>query len=64
MGCENICDILVDIFGCHSFRLAIIAGVGRKIGAVFIEKVHSNGSNLVKLGVNCSKYVDICLENS
>ena len=36
MGCENICDILVDIFGCHSFRLVIIAGVGRR--ALFIEK--------------------------
>ena len=38
MGCENICDILVDIFGFHSFRLAIIAGIGRRIGALFIEK--------------------------
>ena len=36
MGCENICVILVDIFGCHSFRLAIVAGVGRR--ALFIEK--------------------------
>ena len=36
MGCENICDILADIFGCHSLRLAIIAGVGRR--ALFIEK--------------------------
>ena len=36
LGCENICDILVDIFGCHSFRLAIVAGVGRR--ALFIEK--------------------------
>ena len=28
----------LDIFGFHSFRLTIIAGVGRRIGALFIEK--------------------------
>ena len=42
MGCENICDILVDIFGCHSFRLAIIAGVGHCLS----KKAHSNGNDL------------------
>ena len=28
---KNICDILVDIFGFHSFRLAM-AEVGRRFG--------------------------------
>ena len=34
MGCENICDILGDVFGCRSFGLAVVAGVGR--GALFV----------------------------
>ena len=65
MGCKNICYILVDIVGFHSVRLAIIARVGRRIGECFSKKAHSNGSDLVvKLGVDCSREADICLQSS
>ena len=33
-----ISEILVDIAGFHSYRLANMAGVGTRIGALFIEK--------------------------
>ena len=63
MGCENICDILVDIFGCHSFRLASLQELGE--GHCLSKKAHSNGSDLVaQLGGDCSRVVDICLQNS
>ena len=49
MGCENICDSLVDIVGFHSFRLAITAvqELGEGLGHCLSNKAHSNGSNLV-----------------
>ena len=65
MGCENICNVLVEIVSIHSFRLANMAGVGRRIGALFIERRIENESDfIVKLRVNCSRKVDISLHNS
>ena len=63
---KNICDILVDIFGFHSFRLANMAGVGRRFGGtVYRERRIANGSDLVvRLGVDCSREMDISLQNS
>ena len=66
MGCENICYISVDIVSFHSFRLAILQELGNEgLGHCLSKKAHSNGSDLVvKLGVDCSTEVAICLENS
>ena len=63
---SQISEILVDIAGLHSYRLVTSIGIWRRIGALFIEKdAQQNGSDLVvKLGVDCSREVDISLQNS
>ena len=63
---SQISEILVDIAGLHSYRLVTSKGIGRRIGALFIENdTLPNGSDLVvKLGVDCSREVNISLQNS
>ena len=63
---SQIFEILVDIAGLHSYRLVTSIGIGRRIGALFIEKdAQQNGGDLVvKPGVDCSREVDISLQNS
>ena len=38
--------------------------LGEGLGHSLSRKAHSNGSDLVALGGDCSRVVDICLENS
>ena len=45
--------------------LQALQELGEGLGHSLSKKAHSNGSDLVvKLGEDCSKDVDICLENS
>ena len=45
--------------------LQLLQELGEGLGHCLSKKAHSNGSDLVvKFGVDCSKEVDICLQNS
>ena len=64
MECENICDILVLSASTPS-DLQLLPELGEGLGHCLSKKAHSNGSDLVvKFGVDCSREVDICLQNS
>ena len=45
--------------------LQLLQDLGEGLGHCLSKKAHSNGSNLVvKLKVDCSRELDICLQNS
>ena len=61
MGCENICDILAST----PSDLQLLQGLGEGLGHCLSKKAQSNRSDLeVKIGVDCNREADICLQNS
>ena len=46
-------------------QLLLLQELGEGLGHCLSKRAHSNGSNLVvKFGVDCSREVDTCLQNS
>ena len=62
---KNICDICLILSASTPSDLQLLQESGEGLGQCLSKKAHSNGSDLmVKLGVDCSRELDIGLQSS